>query len=301
MREWVVLSGKGGTGKTSVAAALAYLAAQELKLVLADADVDAANLELLLSPERVEEHNFFASQMAVVEAERCTGCGRCAEVCRFAAITPGLPCTVDALACEGCVACYYVCPQNAIRIEERLAGQWYCSESRVGALVHARLKPGRENSGKLVTQVKMAARLLAARQRADLLLVDGPPGIGCPVIAAASGAQLALLVAEPTVSGQHDLGRMLDTVRHFRVPAVVCLNKADLSPRLAGQIEAFCAQEGTPLAGAIPFDEEVVRAAVERRPVTVGPCGPAATALTELWQSLRTRYLERHPAEGDEI
>lgn len=291
MTEWVVLSGKGGTGKTSVAAALAHLASQEVTVALADADVDAANLELVLSPDMIEEHDFSGGQVAVIDPRQCTSCGRCAEVCRFGAIPLGGPYAVDALACEGCAACYYACPVGAIRTEDQLTGHWYRSDSLAGPLVHARLRPGKENSGKLVMQVKMVTRALAVRTGADLLLVDGPPGIGCPVIAAASGANLALLVTEPTVSGRHDLERILGTARHFRVPAAVCVNKADLSLSLTQEIESFCRNEGVPMVGRVPFDEAVVRALVNRRPVTMTSSGPAAEALVGLWRNLRDEYL----------
>lgn len=288
MKQWVVLSGKGGTGKTTVAAALAHLAAQELHLVLADADVDAANLELLTAPQVQEAHPFSGARVAAIDAGRCTGCDLCADACRFSAIVREGGYRVDALACEGCAACMYVCPAQAIAMVDRPSGEWFRSDTRFGPLFHARLFAGQENSGKLVTQVKQSARLAAHQDGADLLLVDGPPGIGCPAIAAMSGADLALMVVEPSVSSVHDLRRILATARHFGVQAAICLNKADLNPAQAAAIAHTGAAEGVPVIGRIPFDQGVVEALVQRRPVTEQGHGAAREALRGLWKTLRT-------------
>jgi len=289
MKQWVVLSGKGGTGKTTVVAALAHLAAQERRLVLADADVDAANLELLLLPRTVETHDFFGAKVAAIDPDLCVACGACQEVCRFGALLAhNGTYRVDRTACEGCAACYYECPARAITMVQQPTGCWSHSETSLGPLFHARLFAGRENSGQLVTQVKQSARLLAARSGADLLLVDGPPGIGCPAIAAMAGADLALLVIEPSVSGLHDLERILATARHFQVPAAACLNKADVSTAQRAEVEAFCLAEGVPLVGAIPFDTVVTEALVHRQPVTAYRAGPVTSALQALWLELRT-------------
>jgi MinD superfamily P-loop ATPase len=288
MKQLVILSGKGGTGKTTVAAALGHLASQELSLVLADADVDAANLELVLSPEVREEHAFMGGQRAIIDPQACTACGLCAQVCRFDAVLPGEEAyRVDALACEGCAACFYQCPAGAIRMEEQQAGLWFRSDTRFGPLFHAHLFAGQENSGKLVTLVKQQARLLALDEGRDLLLVDGPPGIGCPVIASLAGADLALLVAEPTVAGVHDLFRVLGTARHFGVPVLVCLNKADLNPVRAQEVEAFCLAEGLPLVGEIPFDIMVTEAMVQGQPVTAYAEGPVAWELRRMWERVK--------------
>ncbi|HOG48275.1 MAG TPA: ATP-binding protein [Anaerolineae bacterium] len=290
MKQWVVLSGKGGTGKTTVAAALAHLASQERRLVMADADVDAANLELLLAPIIQEAHEFSGGMVAAIDASRCTGCGACRVACRFDAIVQdGDVCRVAAIACEGCAACSYVCPAGAVTMSDRPNGQWFRSETALGPLCHARLFAGQENSGKLVVQVKQCARLLATERGADLLLVDGPPGIGCPVIATMTGADLALLVVEPGVSGFHDLERILAATRHFRVPAVACLNKADISPAHTSEVEALCAAEGVPVVGHIPFDMVVTEAMVQRRPVTAYCQGPVSQALRALWHTLQGR------------
>ncbi len=258
--------------------------------MLADADVDAANLELLLEPRRVETHDFVGGQVASADETHCTNCGVCVAACRFGALeAAGETHRVDALACEGCAACVYACPTGAISMVDRVSGRCFRSETRYGPLFHARLTPGQENSGKLVTQVKQGARLQALDQQADLLLVDGPPGIGCPTIAAIAGADLALLVAEPSVSGIHDWGRILGTIRLFGVPAVVCINKADINPARTDQIRALCAEEHLPLVGVIPFDLDAVEATVRRRPLTEHSAGHASAALRGLWHGLRQR------------
>lgn len=290
MRELVVLSGKGGTGKTTMAAALAHLASQEMSIVLADADVDAANLELVLSPTKVEAHDFTSGQVAVIDADLCTACGICAEACRFEAIIPGDEVyRVDNIACEGCASCFYQCPVQAIRMEELTAGRWFRSHTRFGPLFHAHLFAGQENSGKLVTSVKQQARRQAEDTEADLLIVDGPPGIGCPVIAASAGADLALLVVEPTVSGLHDLERILGTTNHFGLPALVCINKADLSRARTEEIAAFCAAQGIELVGKVPFDQVVTEAMVQGQPVTAYRDGPVTEELRRIWAKLRAR------------
>jgi len=296
MKQLVVLSGKGGTGKTSVAAALAHLAAQETTIVLADADVDAANLELVLAPTKLAEHVFMGGQLAVIDPDRCTACGICAQTCRFDAIVPpSFPPAcggeerggyrVDPLACEGCASCVYQCPAEAIRTVEQQAGLWFRSNTRFGPLFHAHLFAGQENSGKLVTMVKQQARLLALDEGRELLIVDGPPGIGCPVIAASAGADLALLVVEPTVAGVHDLARILGTVNHFGVPALVCINKADINPARADEIADYCRDQGVPVAEPVPYDDAVTRAMVQGQPVTAyEPAGAVAQSLRGLWE-----------------
>jgi MinD superfamily P-loop ATPase len=288
MRQLVILSGKGGTGKTTVTAALAHLASQEMAIVLADADVDAANLELVLDPVRQEAHDFLSGQVAVIDADVCTACGVCADVCRFDAVTP-VPAVylIDAVACEGCAACHYQCPEQAIHMQEEQAGYWYRSSTRFGPLVHAQLLAGRENSGKLVTMVKQQARQVAKDTGAELLLVDGPPGIGCPVISASSGMDAALLVVEPTISGVHDLGRVLATTAHFGVPALVAINKADLNSVRSDEIALFCEDRNISLVGRIPYDTAVTEAMVEGLPVTARADGPVTEALVDVWRQVR--------------
>jgi MinD superfamily P-loop ATPase len=298
MKQLVILSGKGGTGKTSVAAALAHLASQEMAIVLADADVDAANLELVLEPTKLEEHVFMGGQVAIIDPDLCQLCGQCYEVCRFDAVIRGTldpsreAYRIDALACEGCASCVYQCPEEAIHTEEQQAGLWFRSDTRFGPLFHAHLFAGQENSGKLVTMVKQQGRLLALDEGRKLLLVDGPPGIGCPVISANAGADLALIVTEPTVSGVHDLERILGTVNHFRVPALVLINKADLNPVHTSRIEAYCLDHGIDLVGKIAYDNVVTEAMVQGQPVTTYQAdGAVATTLREAWSRVR-RYLD---------
>jgi MinD superfamily P-loop ATPase len=301
MKQLVILSGKGGTGKTTVTAALTHLAAQNHRVVLADADVDAANLGLVLSPVTQETHDFAGGRVAVVDAARCIACGRCAEVCRFDAVQVrarlGDAYTVDPLACEGCAACLYECPADAIEMQPQPAGQWFVATTRYGPLYHAHLFAGQENSGKLVTLVKQMARLRAFDDEADLLLVDGPPGIGCPVIAALSGADLALIVTEPTVSGAHDLERVLELAVHFNIPATVLLNKADLSLVQAEVIATYCAANNIPLVGRLPYDPAVTDALVRGMPVTMGD-GLVSSALHEVWRRLQNILVGDSPEAG---
>ncbi len=305
MKQLVILSGKGGTGKTSVTAAFAHLASQNGlagKVVLADADVDAANLELVLQPRLFEQQDFKGGKVAVINQDTCVSCGDCQAVCRFDAILPPHPqpisqgemggYRVDPIACDGCAACVYQCPTQSISMHEQVAGKFYFSESRYGPLYHANLFPGQENSGKLVTLVKQRARLNALDENRELVIVDGPPGIGCPVISAVSGADLALIVAEPTVSGVHDMRRILQTVQHFGVRALVCVNKADIYPAGAEEVEAFCRGNGIETVGRIPFDLTVARAMVAGEAVTAfQPEAPASVAIRQVWervlQSLR--------------
>lgn len=297
MKQLVVLSGKGGTGKTCVTAAFAHLAAQgELanQVILADADVDAANLELVLQPRVREQQDFKGGKVAVIDADSCSGCGVCETVCRFDAIHPGAGgYGVDPIACDGCAACVYQCPSESISLREQIAGRFFFSESRYGPLYHANLFAGQENSGKLVTLVKQRARLQALDENCALVIVDGPPGIGCPVISAVSGASLTLIVAEPTVSGVHDMRRVLQTVKHFGVRAVVCINKADIHPAGADEIEAYCRENGIETVGRIPFDLTVAGAMVAGEAVTAfQPQAPASRAIQEIWRRVLPSLLD---------
>ena len=278
MKEIVVLSGKGGTGKTSIVASLAALAQSK---VLADCDVDAADLYLLLSPVVKEEKEFWSGQVAVIDEEKCTECGLCQELCRFEAIRDF---EVDPISCEGCGFCYQVCPVDAIAMEDSMAGHWFISESKYGYLCHARLGIAQENSGKLVALVRQNARLIAEKQNLDYIITDGPPGIGCPVISSLSGASLALLVTEPTLSGIHDLERVIGVCRHFGVPVLVCVNKYDLNEENTYQIENYCANEGIEVAAKIPFDNIVTEAIVQGLPVVEYSDNKVTQQIKELWQ-----------------
>ena len=299
MKELVICSGKGGTGKTSVTAALAALAAENgpaanRSLILADCDVDAADLHLVTAPQQEHAESFTGGHEALIQPDLCAACGHCAELCRFGAISAsadGSAFTVAPLLCEGCGVCVHFCPSQAIAFPPRETGQWFRSRTRFGPMVHARLHPGGENSGKLVTMVRKEARELAERTGAQLLLVDGPPGIGCPVTAAVTGADLVLAVTEPGVSAWHDLRRLLELTRHFQVPACVCLNKADVNPELSDQMTAECEEAGVPVLGRLPYDQEMIKAQLAGHSVVEQPDSAAARALRRVWQELEGELL----------
>jgi len=278
MKEVVVLSGKGGTGKTSLVGSFAALTQSA---VLADCDVDAADLHLLLNPSVKENHEFWSGQVAVIDEEKCNQCELCQDVCRFDAIHDF---RVDPIACEGCGFCYQVCPADAISMQECLSGRWFISDTKYGPLVHARMGIAQENSGKLVALVRQKARQIAEKQGLDYIISDGPPGIGCPVISSLTGSNLALLVTEPTLSGMHDLERVLGVCRHFGVPAMVCVNKYDLNDDNTGQIESYCRSQGVELASRIPFDNVFTEALVQGQPVVEYTQNEVASEIKSLWQ-----------------
>ncbi len=280
MKQVAVISGKGGTGKTSLVASLAALA--KGRAVIADCDVDAPDLHLILRPEIKEKREFLGMKRAVIDPSKCTLCGSCEEHCRFGAVCGS---AVDPLLCEGCGVCKLVCPAEAVSMVDRLSGHAYVSETRFGPLVHADLFPGEEASGKLVAMVREMARELATSRNLELVLIDGSPGIGCPVIASLTGVDLALVVTEPTISGEHDLERILDVTEHFRIKAQVCINKYDLNPDVARRIEDLCAERRAEVAGKLPFDPAVVEAMVLGKPV-VELGGPAAEGIKDLWRAL---------------
>jgi len=278
MKEVVVLSGKGGTGKTSIVGSFAALAKSK---VLADCDVDAATLHLLLQPAIREKHEFWSGQVAVINEEKCTQCGLCQEQCRFTAIKDF---NVDAISCEGCGFCSHICPAEAITMKENMAGHWFISDTRYGSLVHARLGIAQENSGKLVALVRQQARQMAEKSGANYIVSDGPPGIGCPVISSLSGANLALLVTEPTLSGIHDLERVLGVCHHFGVPPLVCINKYDINEENTHQIERYCLSQGVEVAARIPFDNTVTKAMVEGLPVVEYSRNGVSHQIEALWE-----------------
>ena len=266
MNELVVISGKGGTGKTSLLAAFAALAQNA---VLADTDVDAADLHLIMNPTIKERHRFTSGWLAVIRQEICRGCGLCQNQCRFDAIekemTPdGMKMFhVDPSMCEGCGVCRLLCPSKAIELQERPTGEWFVSNTRFGPMVHAHLLIGAGNSGKLVGCVRNASRQVAEREKRNLLLVDGPPGIGCPVIASITGATAVLIVTEPTVAGEHDLARIIKLVRHFGIQPLVCINKWDLSPLMTERIKALAVSQNAQVVGTVPYTPSVSRAQVK--------------------------------------
>lgn len=284
MKELVIISGKGGTGKTSITASLAGLAGNA---VLADCDVDAADLHLLLHPVIKAKHEFISGREAVIDADKCAGCGVCIDLCRFRAIRMvGGVAQIDPYSCEGCKVCVEFCPARAVDFRERLCGEWYESETDYGSMVHAKLAPAAENSGKLVAQVRKAAKEIAARRKADLILVDGPPGIGCPVIASVGGASAILVVAEPTVSGEHDLERVLKLAWHFGIPAMVCVNKWDLNREAAARIEEKAERSGARPIGRIPYDMVFTEAMVNGKLVIDYATSDAAKNIVEIWKKI---------------
>jgi len=282
MKEVVVLSGKGGTGKTSIVGSFAALAQSK---VLADCDVDAADLHLLLNPTVKEENEFWSGQVAVIDEEKCTQCGLCQDVCRFEAIKDF---RVDPIPCEGCGFCFHICPVEVITMKESLSGHWFISDTKYGRLVHARLGIAQENSGKLVALVRLQAKQIAEREGLDYIISDGPAGIGCPVISSLSGANLALLVTEPTLSGIHDLERVLGVCQHFGIPALVCINKYDINEENTRRIEEHCYTQGVDMAARIPFDNVVTDALVHGLPVVEYTKNGVARQIEALWQRIST-------------
>jgi MinD superfamily P-loop ATPase len=296
VREIAVISGKGGTGKTSVTASCAVLADNA---VVADCDVDAADLHLVLGPQIEAQHEFSSGFQASVRPDACDGCGLCVEHCRFEALRiddHAIP-KVDPVACEGCGVCARICPQQAIELERRYCGQWFVSNSRCGPMVHARLGIAAENSGKLVSLVRAEARRKAAHGGHRLILIDGPPGVGCPVIASVTGATAVLLVTEPSVSGEHDVRRALELTRHFEIPAAVAVNRWDLCPEGTERIEVAALKLGARLAGRIRYDTTVTRAQLQSRSV-IELGGPAADDIRRLWQRISGWWLGRTAGEG---
>ena len=280
MKEVVILSGKGGTGKTCIVGSFAAIAQNK---VMADCDVDAADLHLLLTPSVKEENEFLSGQVAVIDEEKCTQCGLCQDVCRFDAISDF---RVDPVPCEGCGFCLQVCPAEAITMNECRAGYWFISDTKYGPLVNARLGIAQENSGKLVALVRQQAKELAEHGGLDYIISDGPPGIGCPVISSLSGANLSLLVTEPTLSGMHDLERVLGVCHHFGVPALVCINKYDLNEDNTRQIENYCLNQGVEVVARIPFDNVVTEAMVKGQPVVEYSNGKVAREIKKLWEKV---------------
>ena len=289
--ELVVISGKGGTGKTSIVASFATLAENA---VLADCDVDAADLHLVLDPMIVRREPFSGGCRAWIMPERCTACGKCAEVCRFDAVSS---CEagegegekvyrIDPIACEGCAVCAWFCPEEAIDFGPAVNGEWFVSETRAGPMVHAKLGVAEENSGKLVSLVRERARETAKNRKRDLVLIDGSPGIGCPVIASITGADLALVVTEPTLSGLHDLERVSDLTRHFRVETLICINKWDINEDLTLEIEALARRRGLKLAGRVRYDRAITEAQIRRQSIVEYAADGVTADVRQLWANV---------------
>jgi MinD superfamily P-loop ATPase len=294
VKQLVILSGKGGTGKTSLTAALAHLASQSAtRCVFVDADVDAANLGLVTKAKKLKKQAFISSKLAHIDADLCNNCNKCFEVCRYDAIE--LPSNkkdsykINDLLCDGCASCVYICPQSAIEMVEQQDGEWYFSTSPFGPLFHAELFPGAENTGKLVTLIKQHAKLFAEdHDEYPLVIIDGPPGIGCPVISSSAGADLALLVAEPGLSGMHDLARIVETLKHFKIPLIICINKANLYAKGVEEIKQFAASKKIQIIGNIPFDNNIPKAMVQAQPITeFSPESGSSKAIKSIWEKVQ--------------
>ena len=286
MKEIVVISGKGGTGKTSIVASFAALAE---KKVLADCDVDAADLHLVLNPKIERKEEFSGGKKATIRADECIACDRCIEECRFEAI--GYPENSDTprvnhISCEGCGVCFRVCPVEAVSFEPVVNGEWYVSATNYGPMVHARLGIAEGNSGKLVTLIRREARSIAEKDGLNYIIVDGSPGIGCPVIASITGADLVLVVTEPTLSGRHDLLRVADLASFFRIPALVCVNKWDLNPEIAEQIEKEAEEHGVRTAGRIRYDRAITEAQIMKTSVVEYTGGAVSGDIKAVWQNV---------------
>jgi MinD superfamily P-loop ATPase len=293
MHELVVLSGKGGTGKTSLVGALAALGRQQ---VLCDADVDAADLHLLLDPDILERHDFYAGHRAVIREDSCLRCGECLDWCRFQAISADFQ--INPLLCEGCGVCWTLCPAKAIDFPENLCGQWFSSETRFGPLVHARLGVAAENSGKLVALIRQEARQLAEARGLDWIITDGPPGIGCPVIASLGDASAVLMITEPSISGQHDLERIAALVDHFRLPSFILVNKADLHWPMARAIRKFCDVKGYHFMGYLPYTRDFIQAQVEGKTILeYDSNNQIKQVVAGLWKKLRQEIHQLNPPE----
>jgi MinD superfamily P-loop ATPase len=288
MREIVIISGKGGTGKTSLTAAFAHLADNK---VICDLDVDAPDLHLLLDPVHEKEVEFRAGNEARIVEDKCQQCGLCKEMCRYGAVIEHDDgrFSIDSLRCEGCKVCVTFCPDEAIEFPEKHCGQWFMSTTRFGPMVHARLFPGEENSGRLVALLKQQAKELAEQQGLDLILSDGAPGIGCPVISSLSGTHLAVLVTEPTPSGRHDLKRVAALCEHFRIPTSVIVNKFDLNLDETAAIEAYCREKNYPIIGRLPHDPVITEAMVRKRAVTELQDTELGTRIKQAWQEIEKR------------
>jgi MinD superfamily P-loop ATPase len=290
MKQLTVISGKGGTGKTTITASLAVLAEN---VVVADCDVDAPDLHMLLHPRINETQLFKGSKLAVIDESKCTKCGVCHKTCRFNAIS--VKPSVDSISCEGCGVCVRICPAGAITLKDRTSGSAYISKIKQGFMSHALLNPGEANSGKLVTLVRQNAKNIAITEKLDLVIIDGSPGIGCPVIASITGVDATLVVTEPTLSGIHDLKRVLGLLNHFKITPFVCVNMYDINPGNTEQIQAFCRTNSVEVLGLIPYDKEVTEAMVNGKTIVeYNPQSPVSREITNIWNKL-TQVLEEKP------
>jgi MinD superfamily P-loop ATPase len=282
MKQLTILSGKGGTGKTTITASFAVLTKNA---VVADCDVDAPDLHLLLHPKVIQTQEFTGSKVAFIDETKCTKCGLCQGQCRFCAINEGI--SIDRIACEGCGVCAMACPANAITLVEKIAGNAYISKTNYGFMSHALLNPGESNSGKLVTLVRQNAKILAARENSALIIIDGSPGIGCPVIASISGVDACLIVTEPTLSGIHDLERVLQLLKHFNVKPFVCVNMYNINTDNTNKIVSFCKEKEIDVVGTIVFSPEVTQAMVKGKSIVeYSPESIVAKEIMSMWKKL---------------
>jgi len=281
MKELTVISGKGGTGKTSITAAFATLAENA---VFADCDVDAADLHLILKPKIKKTMKFHGLKIASINKSLCIDCKKCHDACRFNAINQDINITNE--SCEGCSVCAYICPVNAIKMVDRDSGFAYTSETRFGPMAHAVLNTAEEASGKLVTVVRNNAKHLAEEKQKDLIIIDGPPGIGCPVIASMTGVNLVLIVTEPTLSAIHDLERILGVAQHFHIPAVVCINKSSINAENTSKIEQYCQKNNIPIVGKLPYDTTITQAMIHEQSVIEFSDGVLSRTIRDMWNKI---------------
>lgn len=283
MQEIVIISGKGGTGKTTVTAAFASLAQNK---VMADCDVDAADLHLILNPKIKHQEDFRSGKTAYIRQDDCIDCGKCLEVCQFEAISSDY--VVDPISCEGCGVCVWFCPVNTIDFKDNVSGQWFISDTRFGPMIHAKLGIAEENSGKLVTLVRRQAKLLAEKENLDYIIIDGAPGVGCPVISSITGANTVLIVTEPTLSGVHDLKRVVElSSKHFNIKTFVCVNKFDLNLDITENIKNFCKENNIHFAGQIPYDNDVTKAMINGKNIIEYSDGKTAEVIKNIWKNLQ--------------
>ena len=279
----IAVAGKGGTGKTSIVGSFAALADNK---IMADCDVNAADLHLILDPEVLEENEFWSGQVAEINKFKCTQCGLCSDLCRFDAIHRR---KVGSFLCEGCGFCYQVCLADAITMRQNMSGKWFISKTRYGTLIHAKLGIAQENSGKLVSAVRHKAREIAQEQSLEIVLTDGPPGIGCPVISSLSGVSETLIVTEPTISGLYDMDRILGLCEHFTIEALVCVNKYDINEENTAKIVQYCEDRKISIAGYVPYDDIVTEAMVHGKPVVKYKKNDTSRAIESLWDKLLER------------
>jgi MinD superfamily P-loop ATPase len=287
MKQLTVISGKGGTGKTSITAAFASLAKNA---VFADCDVDAADLHLILKPDVKKTIGFHGLKIASIDKDSCTECKKCYDYCNFDAIAEEI--NIIKESCEGCGVCEYVCPVDAIAMVDRDSGFSYISETRFGPMAHAMLKTAEEASGKLVIVVRSNAKTLAEEKKKELIIIDGPPGIGCPVIASISGVDLVLIVTEPTLSAIHDLERILSVAYHFKIPAVVCINKFDINLENTEKIENYCKSNNIEVVGKLPYDNIVTKAMIHEKTIVEYSKSDFSNMIIDMWNNIRGKLIE---------